>query len=185
MKSNIKELAISLTDSIGSVVLSKKIKLLTTDELTDLKASITSEIESKIIDARKRVVIVKKNNTTRIKTYTIDEIFHTLNRNKNTQYISDWVDGELIKISVKHAKLFMSTGLVCKKCGTRGFIFALEHSKINKDYHLGLYGYDEVGDEVLLTIDHIFPKSKGGKNILKNYQTLCKDCNVEKGDTIE
>lgn len=35
-----------------------------------------------------------------------------------------------------------------------------------------------------LTIDHILPKSKGGKNNIKNYQPMCKKCNLEKSDKI-
>lgn len=38
--------------------------------------------------------------------------------------------------------------------------------------------------EVSLEIDHKFPKSKGGKNIKDNYQVLCKECNLGKGDSI-
>lgn len=34
-----------------------------------------------------------------------------------------------------------------------------------------------------LTVDHIIPQSKGGKNEESNYQTLCKECNVLKGDS--
>ena len=36
-----------------------------------------------------------------------------------------------------------------------------------------------------LTIDHIKPVSKGGTHKLKNLQTLCEKCNVEKGDKWE
>lgn len=35
-----------------------------------------------------------------------------------------------------------------------------------------------------LTIDHIIPTSKGGKNERGNYQTLCYDCNTDKDDRI-
>lgn len=35
-----------------------------------------------------------------------------------------------------------------------------------------------------LTLDHIIPKSWGGHNGKKNLQTLCKDCNEEKGARI-
>jgi 5-methylcytosine-specific restriction endonuclease McrA len=43
-----------------------------------------------------------------------------------------------------------------------------------------LYGKNSKGEEVLLTKDHIKPKSLGGKNHHSNYQTMCVDCNVEK-----
>lgn len=34
----------------------------------------------------------------------------------------------------------------------------------------------------MLTRDHIYPKSKGGLNSLKNYQLLCHSCNQKKKD---
>lgn len=45
-----------------------------------------------------------------------------------------------------------------------------------------MYGIDEQGQEVMLTKDHIYPKSKGGLNNIKNYQVLCSRCNSKKSD---
>ncbi len=37
---------------------------------------------------------------------------------------------------------------------------------------------------VILHLDHIFPKSKGGKNEKENYITSCEECNLGKGNNI-
>jgi len=38
-----------------------------------------------------------------------------------------------------------------------------------------------VNPKVILHVDHIIPRSKGGKTITENLQTLCSDCNYGKG----
>jgi len=40
------------------------------------------------------------------------------------------------------------------------------------------------GKRTFLSIDHIFPESKGGNLTLENLQTLCKSCNSSKGAKI-
>lgn len=37
-------------------------------------------------------------------------------------------------------------------------------------------------DDIILHIDHIIPRSKGGKDTLANYQTLCDICNIGKSN---
>jgi len=36
--------------------------------------------------------------------------------------------------------------------------------------------------DVILHVDHILPRSKGGKDELENYQTLCETCNIGKSN---
>jgi hypothetical protein len=38
------------------------------------------------------------------------------------------------------------------------------------------------GDDVLLEVDHIMPRSRGGTDVLDNLQTLCKKCNIGKSN---
>lgn len=40
---------------------------------------------------------------------------------------------------------------------------------------------DKTASEAKLVVDHIVPRSKGGKNEVNNYQFLCEDLNLQKG----
>lgn len=96
--------------------------------------------------------------------------------------------GVSVKMNSQRYKVFSMSGCVCKKCGLVGTFFGLEQQAYtdNKDrYHFNLYGIDKDGNEVMFTKDHILPKSKGGKNILNNLQTMCVVCNNKKGNSLE
>jgi 5-methylcytosine-specific restriction endonuclease McrA len=43
-------------------------------------------------------------------------------------------------------------------------------------------GRTPIRDDVTLHVDHINPRSKGGKDLLENYQTLCSVCNLGKSN---
>lgn len=88
-------------------------------------------------------------------------------------------------------EVFFKKGMKCCKCGLEGKYFAKERhitpkgEIISPKYHFNLYALDENGNEVLMTKDHIIPKSKGGKDCLDNYQTMCARCNEAKGNSME
>lgn len=81
-------------------------------------------------------------------------------------------------------RVFRTHGAVCAHCGETGTYFAVERPEFSTDdrqWHLNLYS--DAG--VMLTFDHVHPKSQGGANTLDNAQTLCYPCNQKKADTVE
>lgn len=94
------------------------------------------------------------------------------------------LDGDIIKGNSQRYQLFFTKGTKCVCCGIEGKYFAKEKRIKDKSYHLNLYGIDDNGQEVLITKDHIIPKSKGGKDELENYQTMCIRCNERKGNKL-
>lgn len=124
-------------------------------------------------------ILPTHNGLTRIKTYSIEEIWEWVEKNPRKTYFED----EGMRIKMTRAKTFYKKGLICSVCGLKGLFFALETDK-GGGIHLDLYGKED-DLEILLTIDHIVPKSKGGANNIINYQTMCKYCNELKSDSQE
>jgi 5-methylcytosine-specific restriction endonuclease McrA len=92
--------------------------------------------------------------------------------------------GESVCMSSLRLQCFARSGLSCCVCGIRGVYFGVERLPADKRCHLNLYARNLAGEEVLLTKDHILPRSKGGRDILSNLQTMCMFCNVAKGDKV-
>lgn len=69
---------------------------------------------------------------------------------------------------------------VCVSCGIVGTKMILDMNPGDQSPHFNLYG-EEVGRLVLMTKDHIMPKSRGGEDVLGNYRTMCSTCNNLRG----
>lgn len=94
--------------------------------------------------------------------------------------------GVIVKMSSQRYVVFQNS-LKCCKCGLVGVYFAAEKtrgSRQDSTYHLNLYAVNEHGKEVLMTKDHILPRSLGGKDEHSNYQTMCVRCNNKKGNKL-
>lgn len=97
------------------------------------------------------------------------------------------IDGFSAKITSLRIRMFALKGTNCVYCGRVGKFFAYEKPKKchpKTGWHLNLYSVDEDGTEVQMTMDHIYPASKGGKDILSNVQPMCEECNHKKADSV-
>lgn len=134
----------------------------------------------------------KCKNVSTIKTirksvHDINDVYEAV---KNVLFEEDKRDarvefcGDIIKGNSQRYQTFFTKGLTCSCCGIKGKYFAKEKHLKDINYHLNLYALDDNRNEVLMTKDHIIPKSKGGKNHINNYQTMCEVCNMDKGNMI-
>lgn len=78
--------------------------------------------------------------------------------------------------------LLMKRQQDCQCCGIQGSFFAME--MCGDQVHFNLYGINEHGHEVLMTVDHIKPRCRGGKSNPENLQVLCTHCNQVKGPSL-
>ena len=91
-------------------------------------------------------------------------------------------NGEIIRKHSIKILVFFLKGYKCVSCGIEGCFFALENiGGIQNGYALNLYSVNHEGKEILMTIDHIIPKARGGGNDLQNLQPMCLICNELKG----
>ena len=128
---------------------------------------------------------------TRVKNFSINYVLSLVPRDQIYRWPRDKVfteiEGYVVNLASDRYFLFLTQGVVCAHCGLEGKYFGLDTSfpasKLRRA-HFNLYALTAEGKEMLMTKDHIRPKSKGGKDRLENYQVLCQKCNNRKGDFI-
>jgi 5-methylcytosine-specific restriction endonuclease McrA len=94
------------------------------------------------------------------------------------------VNGETYQVRMNSQRYFVfQKSIKCAACGLEGTCFALEQHPDDKAPHFNLYAEEE-GALVLMTKDHIVPKSLGGLSEINNYNTFCMVCNNLKGNSL-
>jgi len=85
-------------------------------------------------------------------------------------------------VSIRRMSCFANYGVKCAHCNRQGTELRLEQHR-DGSVHLDLYA-KEGERSILMTIDHVQPLSKGGKDHIKNIQPMCYPCNQIKADSI-
>lgn len=74
--------------------------------------------------------------------------------------------------------VFNEKGTACVCCYDVGIHLVLTTDKNGACKMIELY----TSDWTVMTVDHIIPRAKGGKNEIDNFQPLCRWCNSIKSD---
>jgi 5-methylcytosine-specific restriction endonuclease McrA len=107
---------------------------------------------------KKIVAQWKKNNPKKV-----IESRLTYNKNhkkQNSEYYKKWykINGRKTRRAMRFA-ILSRDNFTCQYCGQKA-------------------------PDVRLEVDHVFPKSRGGKNEMSNYKTACWDCNRGKYNSV-
>jgi 5-methylcytosine-specific restriction endonuclease McrA len=120
----------------------------------------------------------KQQGLERLTTYSFDHVKPIIGTGIKLQY------GEVVVRTGYKRLIVFKRNNKCVQCGLVGTFIAIERQTKNftGSWFITLYGIDVEGDEVALTVDHKYPKSKGGSSEFKNLQTMCQPCNLIKDD---
>lgn len=116
-------------------------------------------------------------------TYGYKEALNLINSHSVDLPTHAEVNGVEVKLRSLRYPVFENNP-TCVCCGLTGSFFAVERDENSTRYHLNLYAINSAGEEVLMTKDHILPRSHGGTDNLYNLQTMCVNCNQSKRSEI-
>ena len=123
---------------------------------------------------------------------TLEEVIPYINQNyKSAATLQFWCPDieEEIKVHLYSSRIrLIGRTQNCAACKIKGDHFWVESNCKCPDtgkpiaWHLNLYALNYHGDPVMMTLDHIKPRSKKGTKMPENIQLLCTKCNEAKND---
>ena len=116
-----------------------------------------------------------------IKHFTLEQIIPLLSKHKESFTIND---KEYVVYLGKSTQKLFAGSQVCVNCGRTGTHFRLYHDpkqSIPKFINSMCLFSD---DNMLMTADHIVPRSAGGLTHSINLQVMCLKCNQKKADKL-
>lgn len=141
-------------------------------------------LTSHIVLTRKHLRLEKlKQPKHRVKLaeFNVDEVLPFISREDRKREYK--VEETVYEVRMDSSRYFVfRENLCCSACGLQGIKFFLEISPSDKNPHFNLYAMEN-GRYILMTKDHMHPKSYGGIDIHSNYQTMCAICNNLKGSS--
>lgn len=119
----------------------------------------------------------------------IDEVFSQMG-DGDRQYISAIINGVEVNLGTLNVRMHFHKGVDCIACGAKGDHFKVQRSPgpphiTFSQWHLNLFAINADGQEVLMTKDHRYPKSKGGPDTIANLDPMCTTCNALKADKVD
>jgi len=152
-------------------------KGITVERLTEIIAALRYIQAESPLSAKKKKKKGSKSPYKRLRRLTIEEVLPHIGQEGKVDF-----EGHLVKCNSRRLVIFKES-LACTTCGLKGSFFAVETFRRGNQQtpHLNLYALNDKGNEVLMTIDHIKPKSLGGGDEFENLQTMCAPCNSAKG----
>ena len=109
--------------------------------------------------------------------FSLEDIFDNICEDKVEFKVGEEI--YFVKMNSQRYVLFKQNSS-CVVCGLKGKKFILQGSSPQSP-HFNLYAVENQ-TLILMTKDHVVPKSKGGKDVPENYQTCCSICNEIKNN---
>jgi hypothetical protein len=125
----------------------------------------------------RQMKLLRPTGMKRLRKFEIKEILKHIGKKR----WKTWANKNPIWVGMKSQRmLLLGRSQKCVCCGLTATHFWLEHSGCRSP-HLNMYGM-KGGKEIMLTCDHVIPRSKGGHTCIDNLQLLCSCCNSAKAN---